>query len=89
MPSKPHLHHHLDSPLTPHGVTLVRHGAGPNLTLLERLLDLLVAGQEANVRTDLVGGGSETGQDREDVQVHLAAVSLTRHCERPVETQNG
>ena len=43
-----------------------------------------MAGQEPDVRTDLVGRGSKAGQKRQDVQVHLPAVSLSCYYERPV-----
>ena len=75
--------------LTSHGVTLVGHGRRTNLAmkagvtayliLLEGFLHLLQVGQETDVARELVAGGSDTGEDREDVVVNLTGVRLTRH----------
>ncbi len=75
--------------LTSHGVTLVGHSRRANLAmkagvtayliLLEGFLHLLQVGQETDVARELVAGGSDTGEDREDVVVNLTGVCLTRH----------
>lgn len=63
-------------PLTPHGVSLVRHRTAPNLVLLERLLDLLQVGEQPDVGCDLVCRRGERGEGGEDVDVDLARVRL-------------
>ncbi|VVD03778.1 unnamed protein product [Leptidea sinapis] len=57
--------------LRAHGVALVRHGARADLRRLERFLDLLARGQDADVGAHLVNCGSEPGQRGDHFQVHL------------------
>lgn len=45
-------------PLTSHRVTLVSHGAAPDLCALERLLDLFQIREQAEIRGDLVCSGA-------------------------------
>ncbi len=70
-----------DTPLASHGVSLVGHGAGPNLILLEWFLHLLLAGEEANVCGYLVSCCPHPTDRGEHVQVLLTCVRLPSHYE--------
>ena len=77
------------NPLAPHRVPLVRHRARPDLGRLEGLLYLLSAGEEADVRADLVRRGPEAAQPRDNIRVNLPGVSLPRHDEAAGEARLG
>ena len=75
------------NPLTSHGIALVSHRTGSNLTLLKRFLNLLPASQQSDVSADLVSSGSETTQPGDDIRVQLPAVCLTSDNETAGEAR--
>lgn len=60
------------------GVTY--HGAGPNLILLKRLLNLLEVGQMANVSRNALSRGTQAGQGLGHVEVDLSRIGLRGDC---------
>ncbi len=68
-----------------HGVPLVCHGRRPDLLLLERLLDLAIRLQHADVAAELGGAGRHAGHHVEHGGIELARVGLSCHRERRPE----
>jgi hypothetical protein len=64
------------NPLTPHRVSLIRHRTTPNLRTLKRLFHFFQVREQAQVRPDFVGRGSQGSERGEDVYVDFAGVSL-------------
>eukprot|EP00123_Amoebidium_parasiticum_P016962 comp23659_c0_seq1/m.40437 comp23659_c0_seq1/g.40437 ORF comp23659_c0_seq1/g.40437 comp23659_c0_seq1/m.40437 type:complete len:308 (+) comp23659_c0_seq1:179-1102(+) len=62
--------------LRAHGVALVGHSRRADLILLEGLLNLLEGRKQADVGGNLMHGGTQAAQHRQDVVVDLAAVGL-------------
>ena len=60
-----------------HRVTLVSHGRGADLCLLERLFDLFHVLQEAQVVREFRRGLRDAGEDADHLVVELSGVSLT------------
>ena len=63
--------------LRTHRVPLVRHRAGTDLVLLERLLDLLHVLEHTDVVRELMGGLGDAGEHAEHAEIDLTAVGLT------------
>ena len=64
--------------LAPHGVSLVCHGATPDLTLGKWLLDFLEVGEEADVAAHFVRRLCDTRKNGEDIVIDFSGVGLAR-----------
>ena len=73
-------------PLGAHRVPLVRHGAGADLLRLERLEQLALVLQQAEVAGHLRRRLRDAAQGVEDLAVDLARVGLAGHGERVART---
>ena len=62
--------------LAAHGVALVRHGGRADLLVLERLFDLPVMLQQADIRRHAARALADGGQDVQDPAVELARIGL-------------
>ena len=74
---------------TAHGIALIRHGGGADLRGLERLLDLTVVLQKADIGRKPAAALRNRGQDVQDAAVELARVGLAAHVIEPVEAEIG
>lgn len=63
--------------LTSHGVSLVGHGGGSNLVLLEGLLHLLGGSKMTDITSDALDCGTQTGESVGDSEINLAGVCLS------------
>ena len=75
--------------LAAHGVALVGHGRGADLTLGEGLVKLLLVRHEAQVRRHLRRALGDAAEDVEEEGVYLARVGLARDGQHAVKAHVG